>query len=319
MNTETAQGKLPRKWYKKKRSWAIMAVLIIVVAAFISGRGMPNFKGVPDSVNDSSLALKGWGVEPGARVRIYLNSEPAGEVQADGDGNFDAELELREGKNTFYAVADYKGKPKKGAEESVEYEVKNDDPAVQASDEGSDSQEAQPDQSQDNAASEESQPQDDSIGQEDGSNDMATDDQPSQASAAGEDGSHDESSITRSEIIGLFPEFGIHSAMAIDGRENYVGKAKENAILQVIGSEDDMDEIAYSTVMDANSVDLMKKQDEYFDRLLDALIPGTKGYELTELFNDGDKMSKGGYEIIYSYVSLGSGTYSQTYTFVKEK
>ncbi len=127
----------------------------------------------------------------------------------------------------------------------------------------------------------------------------------------------EESRITRSEIIKLFPEFNIKKAVDVSGEENYTGKTNDDSIFQIIGSEDNLSEIALTMVMSAQSVENMDKQGEYLNRLLGLLIPGTKSYELIGLNDTGDKITKGGYEIEYSYMTFGGGTYSETYTFRK--
>lgn len=113
-----------KKWYKKKKYWALIiggGFVLIVVLALISGKGMPMLKDVPSKVNQSALSLKGWHVESGSNVKVYLNGDVAMETQADGNGEFNVELNLIEGKNTLYAVATYKGKLVKGAEEEITY------------------------------------------------------------------------------------------------------------------------------------------------------------------------------------------------------
>jgi hypothetical protein len=125
----------------------------------------------------------------------------------------------------------------------------------------------------------------------------------------------EESKISRSEIINKFPEFKFTKGVTIDNEDNYVGKAEENCMIQIIGSNSDISSISFTSTIDPQSVSLMDKQSEYFNKLLDMLIPGTKSYELIDLNDTGDKITKGDYEISYTYMELGGGVYTETHTF----
>ncbi len=125
----------------------------------------------------------------------------------------------------------------------------------------------------------------------------------------------EESKSLRSKIIDGFPEFKFTKGTAINNEDNYTGKAEENSIMQIIGSENSISSISFTSTMDPRSVSMMDKQSEYFNRLLNILIPGTKSYELIGLNNTGDKITKGDYEISYTYTELGGGTYMETHTF----
>lgn len=125
------------------------------------------------------------------------------------------------------------------------------------------------------------------------------------------------SELSRNDIISTFPEFQFSQGVAIGGKENYTGKAQENAILQIVGSEKDVYKVSLTTTMDPSSVGDMEKQDEYFNRLTSKLLQGTQNYELLGLAETGDKIVKKGYEISYTYRELGGGTYSVTHSFRK--
>jgi len=128
-----------------------------------------------------------------------------------------------------------------------------------------------------------------------------------------------ETNITRSEIINLFPEFSFTKGSAVDGKENYVGRSKEDAIFQIIGAEDNISEIALTTIMSPKSVKNMEKQDEYLIRLRNKLTPSMNDYDMSKLKDTGDKVEIDGYEIVYSFIDFGKGTYSATHTFKKIK
>jgi hypothetical protein len=122
-----------KKWYKSKKFLAVIiggSFILIIILALISGKGMPMFRNVPNKVSQPSIALKGWGVESGSNVKIYLNGDVEMETQSDSNGEFNVELNLNEGKNTFYAIATYKNKIVKGTEKEIEYIIEK--PKVEA-------------------------------------------------------------------------------------------------------------------------------------------------------------------------------------------
>lgn len=325
-----------KKWYKKKKYWALIiggGFILIVILALISGKGMPMLKDVPSKVNQSALSLKGWHVESGSNVKVYLNGDVAMETQADGKGEFDVDLNLTEGKNTLYAVATYKGKLIKGAEEEITYINQE---KIDAQNKADADAKAVADAAQQKAADDalrkatadaatqqaeldaKNKADADAKAVADVAQQKATEDAQASADAAKQKAAADaqaaadaNSDVTRSAIIKLFPEFNIQKATTgVDGKENYTGiEKKDTTDIQIIGSETDVSEVSLTLTSElSQSLASSNKQEEFCDRLINLLIPGTDSTDLfIELAENNNKIEKGDYNISYPTIPFGGG------------
>lgn len=118
-------------------------------------------------------------------------------------------------------------------------------------------------------------------------------------------------SISRSEIIGLFPEFNFTKGVDVHGEENYLAKSNL-ALVQLIGPQDNLVEISISLFMDPNNVANEDLLLVYRDRIVKRVVPNVA---ISDLFKDGDRIYSDGVSINFSYLEVGIGGYARTYTF----
>lgn len=112
------QNTPPKKWYKKARYW-LLALAIVVIGIFTVGavairnNPMLNTLTLPKETHEAKFRIGGFNVSKNEAVKIYQNDNLASETKADGKGNFQADLNLAEGKNTIFAETIFKGETKR--------------------------------------------------------------------------------------------------------------------------------------------------------------------------------------------------------------
>lgn len=313
METELTPQK---KWYKKIKYWLLIIVGLVIafiVLALVCSKGIPMFKNLPKEVKEARLGLNGWGVEANAMVKIYLNNELAGEIQANEKGEFSVELNLNEGNNSVYAVAQYKGKDLKGSETTITYinqekidaqnKAKAEAEAAQEAQQKADAQVAR------QISEEETKAQEETVQQE-------TVEIADQTTVTKQE-ENSVTTISRKEIINLFPEFTFSKEAEVDGKDNYVAQ-NSIFVIQLIGDVNSLEKISIMDTMNTNMANLtsaIDKKAEYLERIKNKLMPSLSEHALAILFNDGDTKQADGYDVLYKKSQLGGGTFTEFYIF----
>jgi len=121
-------------------------------------------------------------------------------------------------------------------------------------------------------------------------------------------------SVTRNDLIQLFPEFNFSSKTPIDGKDNYVAQSPNKlVIIQIVGLENAPEEITMTTMFGADSINQSETNTKYKDRLLNKLTPNLGIFP--NIAKETDTKTVDGFNVVFTTTSLGSGVFSETYSF----
>lgn len=253
----------------------------VIVYACIASVGAPVLDKIKSPTEQQVITVSGSNVASNAQVKLFLNGNEFQEVKADSKGKFSfLNVSLIEGENKVKASTFTKeGKPKESSEVKVVYQK----PKVK--EESSNQQTETPKQTE---------------------TAQTTTEEPKQKNTI--------VSITRDEIVALFPELNFSAKTPVDGQENFVAQSSNKLVLiQIIGLASSPTEFNITTTISPDTANESEANAKYREKLLNKLTPNLGMFP--DITKEKDSKTIDGFNVEYVYTSFGSGVFSESYTF----
>ena len=255
--------------------FGIAIVICLVVISFLA-KGTPILDKIDSKTNQDIIQISGKNAFGNSSVEIMVNDKLNNSVQSDNKGNFSGTIRLEEGMNKIKAkVTNNKAETKTSSEIKISYFLLQAEAPKKA-----DIPPNTPDQTE------------------------TLINPPAENKAV----------IQRNDIVTMFPELTFLKKSPVEGKENYLAQSPNKlVVIQIVGSDAAPEDITITTMFSADSANQSKTNSEYKDKLINKLTPNLGMFP--DITKEKDSKTVDGFNVVFVTTSLGSGVFSESYSF----